>query len=126
MTAIVIKADYDEEAQCWVAQIDDIPLVTEAATFEILCQKLPSLIQDVLGENGDARVGQDVPFELIKRSHSLPRADVACWVIWLLKLRGFFGSTVATLCDRGRATTRCGKALSTARAFPSITKSSPD
>jgi hypothetical protein len=30
-----------------------------------------------LGENGDARVGQDVPFELITQSHSLPRADVA-------------------------------------------------
>jgi hypothetical protein len=31
----------------------------------------------VLGENGDARVGQDVPFELITQSHSLPRAKVA-------------------------------------------------
>jgi hypothetical protein len=77
MTAIVIRADYDEEAHVWVAQSDEIPLVTEAATFEILCQKLPSLIQDVLGENGDARVGQDVPFELITQSHSLPRAKVA-------------------------------------------------
>jgi hypothetical protein len=28
----------------------------------------------VLGENGDARVGQDVPFELVTQSHSLPRA----------------------------------------------------
>ena len=65
MAAIQIRADYDEEARVWVAQSDEIPLVTEAATFEILCQKLPSLIQDVLGENGDARVGQDVPFELI-------------------------------------------------------------
>ncbi|HXO69875.1 MAG TPA: DUF1902 domain-containing protein [Bradyrhizobium sp.] len=77
MTAIVIRADYDEDAHVWVAQSDEIPLVTEAATFEILCQKLPSLIQDVLGENGDARVGQDVPFELITQSHSLPRAKVA-------------------------------------------------
>lgn len=77
MTAIVIRADYDEEAHVWVAQSDEIPLVTEAATFEILCQKLPSLIQDVLGENGDARVGQDVAFELITQSHSLPRAKVA-------------------------------------------------
>ena len=77
MTAIVIRADYDEEAHVWVAQSDEIPLVTEAATFEILCQKLPSLIQDVLGENGDARVGQDVAFELITQSHSVPRAKVA-------------------------------------------------
>jgi Domain of unknown function (DUF1902) len=77
MAAIQIRADYDEEAHVWVAQSDEIPLVTEAATFEILCQKLPSLIQDVLVENGDSRVGQDVPFELITQSHSLPRAEVA-------------------------------------------------
>jgi hypothetical protein len=68
MTIVVIRADYDEEAQVWVAQSDEIPLVTEAATVEVLCQKLPSLIQDVLGENGDARVGKDVPFELIIQS----------------------------------------------------------
>jgi hypothetical protein len=77
MAAIQIRADYDEEAHVWVAQSDEIPLVTEAATFEILCQKLPSLIQDVLGENGDTRAGQDVPFELITQSHSVPRAKVA-------------------------------------------------
>jgi Domain of unknown function (DUF1902) len=77
MAAILIRAEYDDEAHVWVAQSDEIPLVTEAATFEILCQKLPSLIQDVLGENGDARVGQDVAFELITQSHSVPRAKVA-------------------------------------------------
>jgi Domain of unknown function (DUF1902) len=68
MTAIVIRADYDDEAHVWVGQSDEIRLATEAATFEILCQKLPLLIQDVLGENGDARVGKDVPFELIIQS----------------------------------------------------------
>ena len=72
MAAIQIRADYDEEAHVWVAQSDEIPLVTEAATFEILCQKLPALIQDVLGENGDARVGKDVPFELIKPDDRTP------------------------------------------------------
>jgi uncharacterized protein DUF1902 len=75
--AILIRADYDDEAHVWVAQSDAIPLVTEAATFEILCQKLPSLIQDVLDENGDSRAGQEVPFELVTRSHSAPRAKVA-------------------------------------------------
>jgi hypothetical protein len=77
MAAIQIRADYDDEAHVWVAQSDEIPLVTEAATFEILCKKLPSLIQDVLGENGDARADKDVPFELIIQSHSAPRAKVA-------------------------------------------------
>ncbi|MGB9113718.1 DUF1902 domain-containing protein [Bradyrhizobium sp.] len=75
--AILIRAAYDDEANVWVAQSDEIPLVTEAATFEVLCQKLPSLIQDVLGENGDSRAGQEVPFELVTQSHSAPRAKVA-------------------------------------------------
>jgi hypothetical protein len=60
-----------------VAQSDHIPLVTEAVTFELLCRKLPALIQDVLGENGDARSGKDVPFELLIQSSSTPRAEVA-------------------------------------------------
>jgi hypothetical protein len=77
MAAIQIRAEYDDEAHVWVAQSDEIPLVTEAVTFEILCRKLPSLIQDVLGENGDTRVGKDVPFELLIQSHSAPRAKVA-------------------------------------------------
>jgi hypothetical protein len=68
MPSILIRADYDDEVRVWVAQSDEIPLVTEAATFEILCQKLPSLIQDVLDENGDARADKDVSFELIIQS----------------------------------------------------------
>src|SRR3954468_7234693 len=59
LAPILIRADYDDEAHVWVAQSDEIPLVTEAATFEILCRKLPSLIQDVLGENGDAGAGKN-------------------------------------------------------------------
>lgn len=47
MAAILIRAGYDDEAHVWVAQSDEIPLVTEAVTFEILCQKMPSVIQDV-------------------------------------------------------------------------------
>jgi hypothetical protein len=77
VAAIQIRAEYDDKAHVWVAQSDEIPLVTEAVTFEILCQKLPSIIEDVLGENGDARAGKDVPFELIIPSHSAPRAKVA-------------------------------------------------
>jgi hypothetical protein len=61
LAAIQIRADYDEEAQVWVAQSEEIPLVTEAATFEIVCQKLPSLIQDVLSENGAAVPAKTFP-----------------------------------------------------------------
>jgi hypothetical protein len=77
MPPISIRVEYHEEARVWVAQSDDIPLVTEADTFELLYSKLPDMIQDVLSENADARAGQDVPFELITHSQSLPGKRVA-------------------------------------------------
>jgi hypothetical protein len=77
MSPITIRVDYDEDAQVWVAQSDEISLVTEADTYEIMYRKLPDLIQDVLGENRDARAGGDVAFELVTQSHSLPRTRVA-------------------------------------------------
>jgi hypothetical protein len=77
MSPIVIRADFDEEAEVWVAQSDEIPLVTEAATYELLLKKLPNLIQDVLEENGDSRTGTEVPFELVTQSRAGPRVDAA-------------------------------------------------
>ena len=77
MSPIIIRVDYDEDAQVWVAQSDEIPIVTEADTFEILYRKLPDMIQDVLFDNGDPRAGKDVPFELVTLSSSLPRLRVA-------------------------------------------------
>lgn len=77
MPPISIRVEYDEDARVWVAQSDEIPLVTEADTFELLCSKLPDMIQNVLSENADARAGQDVPFELITHSQSLPGQRVA-------------------------------------------------
>ena len=70
---ILIRASYDDEARVWIAQSDEIALVTEAATFEILCRKLRSMIQDVLEENEDARAGKDAPFEVLVHSASVPR-----------------------------------------------------
>jgi Domain of unknown function (DUF1902) len=56
-----ISAEYDEEAKVWVAQSDDIPLVTEADTVEQLLAKIPGLIQDLV-EDGDTR--DNIPFRL--------------------------------------------------------------
>lgn len=77
MSPINIRVEYDEDAQVWVAQTDEIPLVTEADTFELLYRKLPDVIQDVLSDNLDPRAGQDVAFELVTPSHALPRKHVA-------------------------------------------------
>ena len=58
---VKISAEYDDEAKVWVAQSDDIPLVTEAETVEQLMAKLPGMIQDLI-EDGDTR--DVIPFEL--------------------------------------------------------------
>lgn len=75
--ALTINVAFDEDAQVWVAESDDIPLVTEAVTYEVLYLKLPDLIQDVLAGNDDPRAGKDIPFELVTHSSSLPRKRVA-------------------------------------------------
>jgi len=36
MRTIRISAEYDPEASVWVAESDDIPLITEAETIEAL------------------------------------------------------------------------------------------
>jgi len=48
-----ITAEWDEEAQVWVASSDDVPgLATGADTFEDLIAKLKIVIPELLVENG--------------------------------------------------------------------------
>ena len=50
---IVITADWDPEAEVWVATSRDLRgLVTEAETIEALRAKLPGMILDLLEEAG--------------------------------------------------------------------------
>ena len=77
MSHIVIRADFDYEARVWVAQSEEIPLVTEAATISDLFNKLPNVIQDVLDANNDERAGSIVAYELITHARAMPRARVA-------------------------------------------------
>jgi hypothetical protein len=50
---IVVHADWDPEAEVWVATTRDLRgLVTEAASIEALRAKLPGMILDLLEENG--------------------------------------------------------------------------
>ena len=48
MRMIRVSAEYDAEAEVWVATSDDIGLVTEAPTIEALRAKLPGMIFDLL------------------------------------------------------------------------------
>ena len=72
MKALFVRAEWDEEAEVWVATSDDVPgLVAEADTTEALLAKLHILIPELLEANGYPD-GGSVPFELFTR-----RFDVA-------------------------------------------------
>ncbi len=70
--ALFVRAEWDDEAEVWVATSDDVPgLVAEADTAEDLLDRLRTLIPELLEANGYPDAG-DVPFELFSR-----RFDVA-------------------------------------------------
>jgi hypothetical protein len=50
MRTIRISAEYDPEAAVWVAQSEDIPLVTEAESVEELRAKFPGMIYDLMDD----------------------------------------------------------------------------
>ena len=74
MKPYFIRAEWDEEAEVWVATSDDVPgLVTEADTQEQLIAKLKTLIPELLVANG-IDTGAEVPFELLTRRFEVAHA----------------------------------------------------
>jgi Domain of unknown function (DUF1902) len=67
---IIIRVEWDDEAQVWVAISDDIGLVTEADSLEILRAKVPAMIADLLQ---GSPVSREVPVEIIAHSHTRVR-----------------------------------------------------
>jgi len=64
---IVVHADWDPEAEVWVATTQDLRgLVTEAESIEALRAKLPGMILDLLEENGIADVPPSI--EIVARA----------------------------------------------------------
>lgn len=62
-----VHADWDPEADVWVATSDDVPgLATEASTIETLTEKLRTMIPELLKANQLVSSGesQAVSFEL--------------------------------------------------------------
>ena len=61
-----VKAEWDADAEVWVASSDDVPgLATGADTFESLVEKLKVVIPELLEENGLLPAGAaEVPFEI--------------------------------------------------------------
>ena len=62
-----VYADWDSEAEVWVATSDDVPgLATEAPTIEVLAEKLRTVIPELLEANQLLANGQPeaIAFEL--------------------------------------------------------------
>lgn len=73
-----VQADWDAEAEVWVATSEDVPgLATEAPTVEALAEKLRVLIPELLEANGVVPRGETdaVAFELT--SHRQERVRLA-------------------------------------------------
>jgi len=71
---IEVKAEWDAEANVWVATSDDVPgLVTEADTVETLYRKVLVMVPELLEANGvlAAHEIQDIPIELIAHRQQL-------------------------------------------------------
>ena len=80
MTSIYqIQADWDPEAEVWVATSEDVPgLVTEAESIEDLTRKLRIMIPEMLEANGILPRTEDgkISFELRSRLlESIPLAS---------------------------------------------------
>jgi uncharacterized protein DUF1902 len=89
-----IRAEYDPEAAVWVAESDDIPLITQAKTIKALRAKLPGLIFDLIGEPATAlvrysapRPGGSMAAERIAASPSAMICTAAWWLIETLRSR---------------------------------------
>jgi len=68
---LFIRAEWDAEAEVWVATSDDVPgLATEADTLEALSAKLEIMVPELLDANGYPD-GPEVPFELLARKFSV-------------------------------------------------------
>jgi len=69
-----VRAEWDQEAEVWVATSDDVPgLATEAETLELLNAKLICMIPELLEANGVTH-SAEVPFELLARRFAVTQA----------------------------------------------------
>lgn len=74
---LFIRAEWDDEADVWVATSDDVPgLATEAGTMELLSEKLSVMIPELLAANG-CPVFAEIPYEVLARKFSIAHSVAA-------------------------------------------------
>ena len=68
---IIVRADWDDEAEVWVATSSDIDgLVTEAATLEELRTKVLTMVGELLELNGGPTDVREIPVHIMAQQIS--------------------------------------------------------
>jgi len=63
---LLVRATWDDEAQVWVAESDDIPgLITEAPTGEELMARLRAMVPELVELNNCEHPGDEVAVRLL-------------------------------------------------------------
>jgi len=74
----LVRAEWDDDAEVWVATSDDVPgLVTEAATIEALDEKLRVMVPELLEANGCLPTDGTIAVELLARRFTLTATVVS-------------------------------------------------
>jgi predicted RNase H-like HicB family nuclease len=69
-----IRAQWDDEAQVWVATSDDVPgLATEAPSIEALVERLRAIIPELMALNRDI-IGQPFEFHITSERTAIAEA----------------------------------------------------
>jgi Domain of unknown function (DUF1902) len=68
-----IRAEWDGEAGVWWCSNNELPLTTEASTFEQLVSRVLEIAPEIAAENGLARPGEEIEVHVIaERIQSVP------------------------------------------------------
>jgi hypothetical protein len=73
LKAYEIRAQWDAEAGVWWCSNDELPLTTEAPTFEQLVARVLEIAPEIAAENGLAAPGEEIELHVIaERVEAVP------------------------------------------------------
>ena len=76
--AFEITAQWDAESGVWWCSNDELPMTTEAPTFEELVARVFEIAPEIAAENGLAAPGEEIELHIVaERVQSVPVVAVA-------------------------------------------------
>ena len=67
MVSIVVTAEWDAEAGVWWAHSDDLPLTTEAPSFDALVERVVAIAPEIAELNHVGQPGETVSIDVVAR-----------------------------------------------------------